>query len=629
MNARPEKPPPARPLPRRQNIPRPTLQHKNNFTMKRNKTALKPKSTQLTVLPSVDKGPQKSPKVVLPPISKDRKNTQSGLSLYQHPSLPPICTSPQKTSHRESSQQQAGTQSGKTCPEETSGSEDQRVNKTPSVETPAMSPEAVLRESKPYLTEYELEEIQDYQQVWYLGKEASKTRYSNVTETQDMECFNSGYDTEEGFYKAIISDHLAYRFEILAVIGTGYSGQVLKCIDHKTMELVAIKVIRSKDSVHQVGKAEVRNLEALRELDKTNTANIVHMKENFYFRNHLCITFELFEKDLYKALRDSSRRGLSEKEVRKYATDVLKCLQLLKKRRMIHGDLKPDNILLYKRGSEKRTAVCDFGGSYFVKHRHQPLIHTLYYVSPEMLLGKRCSPAIDMWSLGCVLAELHLGRCLFRGCNYKDQFSCIMKVLGIPPPEVLVQAPKKSDFFGAPGPSSNKKPALLKREKMPPVQLPAVKKTKAKKGVNVSEQCVSIWTADLYQLGLAPPPYDLKDEQFIDFPNKTDPAVRGCAPSVRHTALLQTDGQTDRQTAASRRRKRRKDVWYHAAVGVLEFVLVVGDRRECAERGSDPAGRPGASPGQPERHVPRGGGADGGYQAHTGGGSGSDNYREC
>uniref|UniRef100_A0A3B4TH73 dual-specificity kinase n=1 Tax=Seriola dumerili TaxID=41447 RepID=A0A3B4TH73_SERDU len=558
MNARPEKPPPARLLPRRQNIPRPTLQHKNNFTMKSNKTALKPKSTQLTVLPSVDKGPQKTPKVVLPPFSKDRKNTQSGLSLHQHPSLPPICTSQQKTSHQEASQQQAGTQSGKTCPEETSGfKEDQRVNKTPSVETPAMSPEAVLRESKPYLTEYELEEIQDYEQVWYLGKEASKTRYSNVTETQDMEYFNSGYDTEEGFYKAIISDHLAYRFEILAVIGTGYSGQVLKCIDHKTMELVAIKVIRSKDSVHQVGKAEVRNLEALRELDKTNTANIVHMKENFYFRNHLCITFELFEKDLYKALRDSNRRGLSEKEVRRYTTDVLKCLQLLKKRRMIHGDLKPDNILLYKRGSEKRTAVCDFGGSYFVKHRHQPLIHTLYYMSPEMLLGKRCSPAIDMWSLGCVLAELHLGRCLFRGCNYKDQFSCIMKVLGIPPPEVLVQAPKKSDFFdsdgiplkikdirrhsstltkhlnsksayfvdfieccldydptkrmtpekafqhpwilmkeikpvtsagktrsGAPGPSSNKKPALLKREKMPPVQLPPVKKTKAKKGGN-------------------------------------------------------------------------------------------------------------------------------------------------
>uniref|UniRef100_A0A3B4WR69 Protein kinase domain-containing protein n=1 Tax=Seriola lalandi dorsalis TaxID=1841481 RepID=A0A3B4WR69_SERLL len=276
----------------------------------------------------------------------------------------------------------------------------------------------------------ELEEIQDYQQVWYLGKEASKTRYSNVTETQDMECFNSGYDTEEGFYK-IISDHLAYRFEILAVIGTGYSGQVLKCIDHKTMELVAIKVIRSKDSVHQVGKAEVRNLEALRELDKTNTANIVHMKENFYFRNHLCITFELFEKDLYKALRDSSRRGLSEKEVRKYATDVLKCLQLLKKRRMIHGDLKPLNILLNKTVDVVKTLIFPTSPS-----TDQPLIHTLYYVSPEMLLGKRCSPAIDMWSLGCVLAELHLGRCLFRGCNYKDQFSCIMKkvvmLIGVP-----------------------------------------------------------------------------------------------------------------------------------------------------------------------------------------------------
>lgn len=65
-----------------------------------------------------------------------------------------------------------------------------------------------------------------------------------------------------------------------------------------------------------------------------------------------------------------------------------------------------------------------------------------------------------------------------------------------------------------------------------------------------------------------------------------------------------------------------KDVRYHAAVYVFEFVLVVGDRRHGAERGGDPAGRPGAEPRQPERHVPRGGGADGGHPAHTGGGCG-------
>lgn len=59
----------------------------------------------------------------------------------------------------------------------------------------------------------------------------------------------------------------------------------------------------------------------------------------------------------------------------------------------------------------------------------RPLIQTLYYMAPEMLLGKTCDPAVDMWSLGCMLAELYLGRCLFLGRDIVHQFSCIMKVV--------------------------------------------------------------------------------------------------------------------------------------------------------------------------------------------------------
>lgn len=91
--------------------------------------------------------------------------------------------------------------------------------------------------------------------------------------------------------------------------------------------------------------------------------------------------------------------------------------------------------------------------------------------------------------------------------------------------------------------------------------------------------------------------------------------MRLCVPGASHCCAA-------RQTAATRRRKRRKDVRDHAAVGMFRFVLAVGDRRHGAERATDPAGRPGARPGQPERHVPRGGGVDGGHTAHTGGGCG-------
>lgn len=84
------------------------------------------------------------------------------------------------------------------------------------------------------------------------------------------------------------------------------------------------------------------------------------------------------------------------------------------------------------------------------------------------------------------------------------------------------------------------------------------------------------------------------------------------------TLLRIQEGETEREIE----RQRSKDVRYHAAVGFFQLVLAVGDRRRGAERDADLAGRPGAWSGQPERHVPRGGGVDGGYPAHTGGGGG-------
>uniref|UniRef100_A0A665TIF3 dual-specificity kinase n=1 Tax=Echeneis naucrates TaxID=173247 RepID=A0A665TIF3_ECHNA len=286
---------------------------------------------------------------------------------------------------------------------------------------------AALRDSQLYLTDFELEEIKEYKQVWYLGQEATKARSSKAAEPQNTKSFNFGYDTKDGFYK-IINDHLAFRFEILGVIGAGYSGQVLKCMDHKNMELVAVKVIRNKKRhkalLHRI------TLWILRELDKNNTANIM---DGFWI---------ILLGDLYRAIKGSKHHGLSEKAVKNYTIDVLKCLQLLRKKRVVHGDLKPDNILLYKHGTNTLFIVFLHPSS-----TDQPVIHTLYYISPEMLLGKRCGPATDMWSLGCTVAELHLGRRLFRGCDTADHFCCIMKVLGVPPPELLIAAPKRHNFF--------------------------------------------------------------------------------------------------------------------------------------------------------------------------------------
>ncbi|CAK6969948.1 dual specificity tyrosine-phosphorylation-regulated kinase 4-like [Scomber scombrus] len=389
--------------------------------------------TQLPVLPTITKDSLKTQQdfsstelPVLPPILKAPKKTQLMFSPHQN-IVPPKAHTQKITFQHPAIQQQGNMQKSKTkkvCKPK----EKQKVKEKPTVERTALTPETVLRESKSYLTDYELEEVKGYKEVWFLGEKAHKTRYSNLTENKDNKSANFGYDNKEGFYKVVMNDHLAYRYEVLQGIGVGYSGQVLKCMDHKCMEMVAIKVIRNQFSFNLLGKTEVQILKTLQNTDE-DISSIVQMKDHFYFRNHICISFELLEKDLYQALKETNKRGLDEKEVRKYAIDMLKCLQTLQKNKIIHGDLKPENILLKKKGSVHHAAVTDFGGSCFMRYGDQPLIYTLYYKSPEVFLGQVYNTASDMWSLGCILAELMRGHPLFCGDDNAEHFSSIMKVM--------------------------------------------------------------------------------------------------------------------------------------------------------------------------------------------------------
>ncbi|XP_034444072.1 dual specificity tyrosine-phosphorylation-regulated kinase 4-like [Hippoglossus hippoglossus] len=326
-----------------------------------------------------------------------------------------------------------------------------------------MTSEYVLRNFMPYLTNYEQTEICNYKQVWYLGKMTTNKIMCN---TQNPQFYNFGFDTEEGLYRTygyaffifinlfntqIVNDHLAYRYQILAVIGNGYSGEVLKCLDYKTKQFVAIKLIRNKDSVLKLAKSEMKVLKALEESDKNNSANIAHMKEHFYFRNHLCISFDLFDGDLYKVMKRKEKHRVTEDELKGYIVDILKCLQLLRKKNIVHGDLKPENILVRKKNDERHSAVTDFGGSFYTTEKDKPPVFTLSYMSPELLLGKRCRTATDMWSFGCIVAELHLRHRLFEGPDTHSIFSSIMQILGVPPEELLADSPLRKQFFDSKG----------------------------------------------------------------------------------------------------------------------------------------------------------------------------------
>ena len=99
----------------------------------------------------------------------------------------------------------------------------------------------------------------------------------------------------QGSYIHIPHDHIAYRYEILKVIGKGSFGQVLKVYDHKTHQHVALKMVRNEKRFHRQAQEEIRILEHLRKQDKDNSCNIIHMLDNFTFRyeNNFSINFSV------------------------------------------------------------------------------------------------------------------------------------------------------------------------------------------------------------------------------------------------------------------------------------------------------------------------------------------------
>ncbi|GFT22012.1 dual specificity tyrosine-phosphorylation-regulated kinase 4 [Trichonephila clavipes] len=137
------------------------------------------------------------------------------------------------------------------------------------------------------LNKYERAEVAQYPQVWYLGLDASKI------DGELRGAQNCGYDDDNGSYIKVLHDHIAYRYEILEVIGKGSFGQVIRALDHRTDTQVALKIIRNKKRFHQQALVEVKILEQVTKKDRDGFFNTIHMLDHFYFRNHLCITFEL------------------------------------------------------------------------------------------------------------------------------------------------------------------------------------------------------------------------------------------------------------------------------------------------------------------------------------------------
>ncbi|KAG1491975.1 hypothetical protein G6F47_010853 [Rhizopus delemar] len=303
------------------------------------------------------------------------------------------------------------------------------------------SPQIALKYYGHHLSAYEQTEVLSYPLVYYLGQHAKKHQA-----TPENSALNFGYDDERGDYKSVINDHLAYRYEILEELGRGSFGQVVKCFDHKLKVTVAVKLIRNKKRFYAQAKTEVKILSDLIQWDPEDRHHNVKMTDHFYFRNHLCIACECLNMNLYEFIKVNNFQGFHIPLIKRFTVQLLRSLSLLAKHGVIHCDLKPENILL-KHPAKSTIKVIDFGSSCLESQRVYTYIQSRFYRSPEIILGLDYTKAIDMWSLGCILAELYTGIPLFPGENEQEQLACIMEIMGVPDIELIQLSERRHLFF--------------------------------------------------------------------------------------------------------------------------------------------------------------------------------------
>jgi dual specificity tyrosine-phosphorylation-regulated kinase 2/3/4 len=154
--------------------------------------------------------------------------------------------------------------------------------------------------------------------------------------------------------------------------------------------------------------------------------------------------------NLYEFIKAHDFRGFSLKLIRRFTKQMLHSLILLQKHKVIHCDLKPENILL-AHPVHSEIKVIDFGSSCFENEKVYTYIQSRFYRSPEVILGMSYGMPIDMWSIGCILAELFTGYPIFPGENEQEQLACIMEVFGPPEKHLIEKSSRKKLFFDSMG----------------------------------------------------------------------------------------------------------------------------------------------------------------------------------
>jgi len=284
------------------------------------------------------------------------------------------------------------------------------------------------------------------------------------------------------------------------------------CIDHKMNRNVCIKIIRNNKDFFDQCLDEIKLLKFLKSKGNPDYYNFLDIYDYFYYKEHLFIVSELLGKNLYefyKFHKTTDGSYFTLPKIQKVTKMILQSLQFIHSLNIIHCDLKPENILM-KDPEKVEVKIIDFGSSCFSEDDLSTYVQSRSYRAPEVILGMKYTNKIDIWSLGCIIAELYKGKVLFQNDSVLSLLAKIIGIIGPIKSKLLLNGNYSTKYF-----NSNGKLYELTEDGE---RFPTIKKSSLKKKL------------------------DVDDEEFIDFCQhllKIDPDKRLNATEALNHAWIQ------------------------------------------------------------------------------------------
>ncbi|XP_017006172.2 serine/threonine-protein kinase Doa isoform X5 [Drosophila takahashii] len=271
-------------------------------------------------------------------------------------------------------------------------------------------------------------------------------------------------DDADGHLIYHTGDILHHRYKIMATLGEGTFGRVVKVKDMERDYCMALKIIKNVEKYREAAKLEINALEKIAQKDPHCDHLCVKMIDWFDYHGHMCIVFEMLGLSVFDFLRENNYEPYSLDQVRHMAYQLCYSVKFLHDNRLTHTDLKPENILFvdsdytahynHKINREVRRVkntdvrLIDFGSATFDHEHHSTIVSTRHYRAPEVILELGWSQPCDVWSIGCILFELYLGITLFQTHDNREHLAMMERILGQIPYRMARKTKTKYFYHG-------------------------------------------------------------------------------------------------------------------------------------------------------------------------------------